>query len=149
MLAVIFREEAELSPQKRAWQARRKRSYEKLFEDALREGQAAGVLRPLNSRLVLSALFGMSNWLYQWYRPGEWDPDEIAAEFMLMLERGWLAEDVRRAGAWPRPDSVEAALEAPRAALTTVRREVDQLAEELDRVSERLHDGTTRRTRRT
>ncbi|MGH9188336.1 MAG: TetR/AcrR family transcriptional regulator [Acidimicrobiales bacterium] len=142
MLAVIFREEAELPKERRAWQRRRKRAYEKLFEDALSEGQAAGLLRPLNQRLVLSALFGMCNWLYQWYRPGEWDPDEIAAEFMLLLERGWLAGDDRRRGAWPRPTSVDEALEAPRIALTDARQSIDRLARELDRAAQRMYDGT-------
>lgn len=142
MLAVIFREEAELSTQKRAWQRRRKRSYEKVFEDAISEGQLAGLLRPLNQRLVLSALFGMCNWLYQWYRPGEWDPDEVAAEFMLLLERGWLAAGEARRGAWPRPANIDEALQAPRIALAEARQTIDRLERELDRAAERMYDGT-------
>lgn len=145
MLAVIFREESELSTQKRAWQRRRKRSYEKVFEEAVIQGQAAGMLRPLNHRLVVSALFGMCNWLYQWYVPGEWDPDEIAAEFMLLLERGWLAAEDNRRAAWPRPDSVDDALGATRRALEQSRRSMDKVERELDRAAARMYDGTVER----
>lgn len=145
MLAVVFREEAELSAPKRAWQRRRKRAYEKLFADALREGQAAGVFRPLNERLVLSALFGMCNWLYQWYRPGEWDPEEIAAGFMLLVERGLLAGGDARREAWPRPTSVDEALEGPRSALAEAQRGIDRLTRELDHTAQRLYDGTAGR----
>jgi AcrR family transcriptional regulator len=146
MLAVIFREESELPAAKRAWQQRRKRAYERLFQDAIEQGQASGALRPLNPRLTLSALFGMCNWLYQWYRPGEWDPETVAGEFMLLLERGWLAAGSdgvgEQRGAWPRPRSVEEALERPRRALDVARQDLDRLAAELDRAADRLRDGT-------
>jgi AcrR family transcriptional regulator len=145
MLAVIFREESELPAAKRAWQQRRKRAYERIFQDAIEQGQETGALRPLNPRLTLSALFGMCNWLYQWYRPGEWDPEVVAGEFMLLLERGWLAgaDDVGEPrGAWPRPSSVEDALQRPRQALDVARQDLDRLAAELDRAADRLRDGT-------
>ena len=42
-------------------------------------------------RLLVFALLGMANWVYQWYDPaGEWDADTIAAGFIALLEPGYL-----------------------------------------------------------
>lgn len=148
MLAVVFREEPELSPTAKAAIRAHKRDYERLFEAALDEGVQSGALRPLTTRLVVLGLLGMCNWMYQWYRPdGAWSADDIAAEFVLLLESGWLgggaAGDGRR-GAWPRPDTVEEALAPLAQALDDVRVTVAAATEALGEAGTRLHDGLAR-----
>lgn len=144
MLAVVFREEAELSRSKQAAIRRRKRGYERIFGQVIDEGQRQGLLRPLAGGLLVRALLGMCNWMYQWYRPGQGSWEEIASEFTLLLESGWLAEDGRR-GAWTRPESVDEALAPARDAVSRTRAELDRAAEEIARAAERLHDGLARR----
>src|SRR3989442_7589293 len=154
MLAVVFREEPELSPEaKRAIRAR-KRDYERIFERVIDEGQQAGLLRPLTTRLVVFALLGMCNWTYQWFRdPGDtpspgpetFSPDEVAGEFVLLLESGWRiqADDGRR-GAWPRPDTVEEAVAPVTRALESVQAALAAASAELGSAAHRLQDGVAR-----
>ena len=141
MLAVLFQEEAELAEANLAEIRRRKRAHERLFERVVDEGIESGRLRPLTGRLVVYALLGMCNWMYQWYRPGRFSPDQIAAEFTLMLESGWMADDDPRRGAWPRAETVEEALAPARDAARRARAELDQISAEIARAAERLHDG--------
>lgn len=146
MLAVVFREEAELSHAKQVAIRRRKRDYERIFADVIDAGRRSGLLRDLPTGLLVRALLGMCNWMYQWYRPerGAWQ--EIAGEFTLLLESGWLAADDRRRGAWARPDSVDEALAPARDAVRRARAELDEASAELARATERLHDGLARRS---
>ena len=145
MLAVVFREEAELGQAKQAAIRRRKRAYEDVFAQVIAEGQAAGVLRPLSPALLVRALLGMCNWMYQWYRPERGSAEDIAGEFTLLLESGWLAGDARR-GAFARPESVDEALAPARDAVRRSRAELDRASSELARAAERLHDGLARRS---
>jgi AcrR family transcriptional regulator len=57
--------------------------YERRFRDLLTQAQDAGQIRnDLDLELVVLALFGMMNWMYQWYRPrGRKGPEEIARTF--------------------------------------------------------------------
>ena len=154
MLAVVFREEPELSPEaKRAIRAR-KRDYERIFERVVDEGQRAGLLRPLTTRLVVFALLGMCNWTYQWFRePGDTpgpgsDPssaEDVASEFVLLLESGWRSQagDGRR-GAWPRPDTVTAAVAPVARALEEAQAALAAVSAELGGATDRLEDGLAR-----
>ncbi|WP_203338181.1 TetR/AcrR family transcriptional regulator [Nocardioides limicola] len=63
------------------------------FEDALlallRDGMEQGSFRPdLNPVLVAHAMWGMINWTHRWYRPGNFEPAEIASEFTSVFLRG-------------------------------------------------------------
>lgn len=63
------------------------------FEDALldliRDGMDQGSFRPdLNPVLVAHAMWGMINWTHRWYRPGHFEPAEIAKEFAAVFLRG-------------------------------------------------------------
>ncbi|MGH2726819.1 MAG: TetR/AcrR family transcriptional regulator, partial [Actinomycetota bacterium] len=52
MLAVLFREEAELSEPFRRAIRRRKRDYERIFEGVVEEGERLHLLRPVGPRLT-------------------------------------------------------------------------------------------------
>lgn len=63
------------------------------FEEALlgllQDGATEGAFRPdLNPTLVAHALWGMINWTHRWYRPGHFEPAEIAREFSAVFLRG-------------------------------------------------------------
>jgi AcrR family transcriptional regulator len=91
-LAVFFSEEANLPPRLSRAIRRRKARYDRTVRAIVEAGVRKGTLRAANPRLLVFAMLGMSNWLYQWYDPaGEWDADTIAAGFIALLESGYLA----------------------------------------------------------
>lgn len=52
-------------------QATRSRDwYQSLVEGLIEQGIEQGAFRPVPTRVATLALFGMTNWSYQWYRPG-------------------------------------------------------------------------------
>ena len=54
-------------------------------------GVRRGAVRTANPRLLVFALLGMANWVYQWYDPrGTWNADTIADAFITLLESGYL-----------------------------------------------------------
>ncbi|MBM3221241.1 MAG: TetR/AcrR family transcriptional regulator [Candidatus Rokubacteria bacterium] len=91
-LAVFFSEEANLPPRLSRAIRRRKARYDRTVRAIVEAGVRKGTLKTTNPRLLVFAMLGMSNWLYQWYDPaGEWDADTIAAGFIALLESGYLA----------------------------------------------------------
>ncbi len=48
---------------------RRRREYDELFVDCIRQGQAAGVFRPDDPVVLAYGVLGMLNWMVQWYDP--------------------------------------------------------------------------------
>jgi len=91
-LTVFFSEESGLPPDMARRVAREKREYDRTVEKVVREGISAGRFRDLPPTLLVFGLLGMCNWLYKWYDPrGKLAPDEIAAIFTDLLERGYLS----------------------------------------------------------
>lgn len=140
MLAVAFREEAELPLEAQRHIRRRKRQHESLFETVLEEGQREGLIRPGSARLMVLALLGMCNWLYQWYQPERQSPEVVAAEFTTLLESGWLAGDETSSG-WPRYTSVGEAMGPIQAALDRTRGDLERLEHEIAQADIRLRSG--------
>ena len=90
-LAVFFGEEANLPPRLSRAIRRRKARYDGKVRAIVDAGVRRGRLRAANPRLLVFALLGMANWVYQWYDPArEWDADTIAAGFIALLESGYL-----------------------------------------------------------
>ncbi len=90
-LTVFFSEESGLPPDMARRVAREKREYDRTVEKVVREGIRDGRFRDLPPTLLVFGLLGMCNWLYKWYDPrGKLAPDEIAAIFTDLLERGYL-----------------------------------------------------------
>jgi TetR/AcrR family transcriptional regulator, cholesterol catabolism regulator len=91
-LAVFFGEETNLPPRLGRAIRRRKARYDGTVLTIVRNGLRKGELRTTNPRLLVYALLGMANWLYQWYDPaGEWTADAIADGFIELVESGYLA----------------------------------------------------------
>jgi TetR/AcrR family transcriptional regulator, cholesterol catabolism regulator len=69
--------------------------YEGHFRALLGEGQAAGLLRPLDARVTARAMLGALNWTVKWYRPeGDTTPRALGSELAELLLRGTLAPGV-------------------------------------------------------
>lgn len=63
--------------------------YEAWVERVVHEGNLSGAFRDVDPRLVTLALFGMTNWAYQWYRSnGPLTSRQIAGHFWDYLIRG-------------------------------------------------------------
>ena len=91
-LAVFFGEETNLPPRLGRAIRRRKARYDRTVFAIVRDGVRKGEIRASNPRLLVFALLGMANWLYQWYDPaGEWNADAIADGFIELVESGYLA----------------------------------------------------------
>jgi TetR/AcrR family transcriptional regulator, cholesterol catabolism regulator len=91
-LAVFFSEEANLPPRLSRAIRRRKARYDRTVRAIVETGIRRRAIRTTTPRLLVFALLGMANWVYQWYDPeGAWDADEIAAGFIALLESGYLA----------------------------------------------------------
>jgi AcrR family transcriptional regulator len=91
-LAVFFGEEANLPPRLSRAIRRRKARYDRTVRAIVEAGMRNGSLRTRNPRLLVFAILGMANWVYQWYDPsGAWDADTIADAFIALLEHGYLS----------------------------------------------------------
>jgi AcrR family transcriptional regulator len=90
-LAVFFGEEANLPPTLSRAIRRRKARYDRMVRAIVEAGRRQGSIRTDEPRLLVFALLGMANWVYQWYDPkGTWNADTIAAQFIALLEPGYL-----------------------------------------------------------
>lgn len=80
---VFFRDFSALSPDRRAKVLGDRERYTSLLTGLIIEAKDAGVTRPdIDVRMVVLAILGMTNWTYQWYRPGgPYTADEIAEKF--------------------------------------------------------------------
>ena len=98
-LTVFFSEEGNLPARLQKDIVRRKGRYDRTIAGIVQRAARAGEIRAAEPRLLVLALLGMSNWVYRWYRPGRgraWDADTIAAAFIDLLERGYLATPAAR-----------------------------------------------------
>lgn len=90
-LAVFFGEEANLPPRLSRAIRRRKARYDRTVRAMVRDGVRNGTICTSNQRLLVFALLGMANWVYQWYDPaGAWNADTIADGFIALVEPGYL-----------------------------------------------------------
>ncbi|MGH2662944.1 MAG: TetR/AcrR family transcriptional regulator [Actinomycetota bacterium] len=75
---------------------RKRRRYFDLVHSVVTSGMESGAFRPLNSRVTTLAIFGMCNWVYQWYDPGgALGARDIAYVFWDLASRGVDNERVR------------------------------------------------------
>jgi TetR/AcrR family transcriptional regulator, cholesterol catabolism regulator len=98
MFSVFFAEENQLPSQDFQNIRAEKRKYTKLVMKIIEAGMAQGVFKPVDARLQAYAILGMCNWIYKWYRPDKevFTPEEIAAQFIALLESGYLADRQKR-----------------------------------------------------
>jgi AcrR family transcriptional regulator len=142
MAAMVTRDEWEMSDANMLKILRRGRALERRFETVIAKGQEIGIFRPMPTRLAVLGMFGMINFMSYWYkRLADFKPEEIASEFMLTLESGWLAGGQKSRAAMPRPDSVSEAVSEVTASVERLRKEIDALSENLQRATSRLEAG--------
>jgi AcrR family transcriptional regulator len=146
MMTVVVREEFELEEPRQSAIIKRKHDYEALFERVVSEGQEDGVFRNLTPRLVVLGLLGMANWMYQWFRADRYSADEVAGEFLLLLERGWLSDGDDRRRVLPRADSVDGALRGVDEQVAALRGTIEHLSDELAAAREQLSEGLANRS---
>ncbi len=63
--------------------------YQKIFVDAIREGQRQGQFVEADTLLLTDAILGMTNWIYRWY-PGTRNPnlDSVKETFISFIMNG-------------------------------------------------------------
>jgi TetR/AcrR family transcriptional regulator, cholesterol catabolism regulator len=91
-MTVFYREQSHLTGPFAKEIILRKKAYERYFERIIEEGQALDVFQAdADPKIITFSLLGMCNWLSQWYRSGgQYSPQQIAAMFVNMVERGLL-----------------------------------------------------------
>jgi TetR/AcrR family transcriptional regulator, cholesterol catabolism regulator len=91
LLRVFFMEIQNLPGKLSRSVAQANRSYSRIVEQVIAEGVQSGELIQLQPQRFSYLLLGMCNWIQRWYRPGgEWTPDAIAEDIIVVLEEGYL-----------------------------------------------------------
>lgn len=91
LFTVFFSEEGYLPPKLRAEVTEVRQRFMADLESILHEGMAQGVFRTMDAKLVVYAIMGMCNWLYQWCGSEGARLEDVAAAFIGLIERGCLA----------------------------------------------------------
>jgi AcrR family transcriptional regulator len=88
---LVFQQERHVIEREPRWREirRARKEFERILDDVLARGEAAGELDFDDRALTLLALLGMVNHLPQWYRPrGRLTPEQIADGYWALLARG-------------------------------------------------------------
>jgi AcrR family transcriptional regulator len=86
---VFFEHYRELSKPLQRRIVKKRDAYAAFIEELIERGVETGECRPVDPRLTMLALFGMTNWTYQWYRSsGSRSPEEVADFFVETLFEG-------------------------------------------------------------
>jgi hypothetical protein len=87
--AIFFEQWKYLGDAKRDQYAAIQHTYEQKFVDVLREGEANGLFKSMNSRFVSLSLLSASNWISRWYKPeGKMAVEDIKDELIQVLMNG-------------------------------------------------------------
>ncbi|MCL6547644.1 MAG: TetR/AcrR family transcriptional regulator [Alicyclobacillus sp.] len=88
-VTIFFRDRSYLSKENMQKIKAKRDQYEAILIQILEDGKAEGVFRFGNSRVTARAIFGMCNWVYQWFREsGELSIHQIAEEFVRIILQG-------------------------------------------------------------
>jgi TetR/AcrR family transcriptional regulator, cholesterol catabolism regulator len=88
-LRAFFEHHREIPEPLRTEAIRSRDRYQWLVESLIQRGIRRGIFRPVRVRLATLMLFGITNWSYQWYRPGgELTYREVADELLTMYLTG-------------------------------------------------------------
>jgi AcrR family transcriptional regulator len=86
---VYLAEESELPEDKRNFIRSLSREYETLYRELLEKGIKEGKFRKMDVHMVVRAISGMCNWLFDWYRPdGQATAEDIAGVFYDLILMG-------------------------------------------------------------
>lgn len=90
---IFFKEANELNEDALQKLKKDMKRYEKIFEKVIEEGIANKKIKDLNSRALVMALFGMTNWLYYWYEEnGDLTKEQISELYREILKKGYLVK---------------------------------------------------------
>ena len=89
-IAVFYHDFRSLSEGRAAEIRASRHAYEHFVRDLIAAGQQQGLVRKeLDPGLTAMGIFGMLNWIYQWYRPGRDRPaSQLAEEYSKILLEG-------------------------------------------------------------
>ena len=88
LLTVCFEEEHELPPELAEELLRRRRAFERLFENALERHltENPALRLPMTPKVYVNMCLGAVNWCYKWYRPsGPSTPEELGRQLSETL----------------------------------------------------------------
>ncbi|WP_405927174.1 TetR/AcrR family transcriptional regulator [Streptomyces sp. NBC_00035] len=86
-LRVFFEHHREIPEPLRTEAVRSRDRYQWLVESTIKEGIRQGIFREVRVRPATLALFGITNWSYQWYQPGG-NYRELADELLDFYLKG-------------------------------------------------------------
>jgi len=90
---VFFSEHFNLSGTTGRAVTRANRTFTETIARVFAEGGRTATLTPLHPKRFSYILLGICNWMHRWYRPGgEWTPEVIAEEVIMLLESGYLPQ---------------------------------------------------------
>lgn len=105
---IFFEYSREIPPGPRRKILSRRKAYRETVIEIVSDGIAEGLFREVDPYYATMAIFGMTNWVYQWYEssPGT-DPDHIADAFWDFIQAA-LSIDAPAAKLGPAPPQVGA-----------------------------------------
>jgi len=96
-LAVFFEHYRDLAPTEQAVAKKKRDHYYDLVVQSIRDGVDDGSLVSDDPVLTAFGLFGMTNWAYQWFRPGAGRTSaEVAEHLWGLLMRGLATDGLRK-----------------------------------------------------
>lgn len=88
-LKVYFEHHRDVPDEYQAGTRQKRQDYFNLVAGAIKDGVARGEFETDNPEITTFALFGMTNWSYQWYRPNRHlSPEQIADHFWKVFYQG-------------------------------------------------------------
>jgi AcrR family transcriptional regulator len=84
-----------LTPERRHELARQRREHERFVVDLIAGAQADGSVPDFDPDLAAKCCFGVANWMYRWYRPGQVEVDALS-RFVADFVVGGLAGEPER-----------------------------------------------------
>jgi len=85
-MTIFLREKNFLSGERQEIYWKSRRYYESLFRNLIDEGIRKGEFAPFSAKYATLAIFGMTNWITEWYKPrGKEAMTEILNEFSRMI----------------------------------------------------------------
>ena len=95
IITVYLSEENELPPAQRRYMRKKRKEIEERIRGLLYEAVEQGTFREMDVPMTTRAIYGMCNWLANWYRTdGEYSADEIAQIFVDLIMKGCMGTEI-------------------------------------------------------
>lgn len=87
-LSVMLNDTKHLEPKHRKKVISLMSRYEDVLRSLIEDGVAQGAFRPVDAKFTTFCIFGMCNWVYNWYKDGQAPPQQIADTFCSLIMDG-------------------------------------------------------------